>query len=526
MNKTALAVCGLALSVAGLAAVIYYRTGDHPHGTAPDLAAAGTHREGGQPRPQLPDLPPDPFPALVKLTGAQAAEVDQAIRGVSAYPRRTRLAILDLAQATRKYPSLLDDLARLRTGSTAEVDEYLTSHDYSHELQRAAALVLVEAPDTIDRMKERPELVRVVGEAWSAPPGRLLITSLLDAAAAGQEKTRDAAADRWAARLKADPRLAEQFVTLLRDYTHRAHADDPEPDDSLKAYHYGTHLSKDGFVVDDVPSPEVINYALAVGPKYQAVAAALIQQFLDGANQDDYNSAVGGWYAANGSSIPQSARQDNSDYYELLQELAQLASAAAANAGGSSTGDSGTGTGSGNDSGTGSGSGNGSGNSVNSYGDSYNVNGNASGNTASRLLAANAGRYPKLSDWAARNPLPKEFRPPDFTRLKPPPEPKDRPPFPVGKLPFEPPSGGPRAPFADHLKAIGPAERGRPMPAGAKNPFHLASMPPKAMPKAPMVPQQVFRGAPSMGQQLSRAPGRMGAAWAHPRGGAPRIPKK
>ena len=67
-------------------------------------------------------------------------------------------------------------------------------------------------------------------------------------------------------------------------------------------------------MVNDVPSPEVVNYASAVGSQYPQVATAIIQRFLGGQNQDDFNTAVGGWYAANGDSIPQSARQDNSDY--------------------------------------------------------------------------------------------------------------------------------------------------------------------------------------------------------------------
>lgn len=515
MNKIALAVGALALSVAALAAVLCFGPREHAQGTG---AEKPTSDKEGDPHPDR-----EAVAALVKLTGARAGELAQAIRGVSAYPRRTREAILDVAQYSLKHRTLLADLARLRTEPDGDVDRALTTGGYEPDLQRAAALVLVEAPDTIDKMRERPELVRVVGEAWAAPPGRVLISGLLDAAAASQEKTRDVAADRWAGRLKADPKLKEQYIHLLRDYTHRVHADEHR-DETLKSYHYGTYLTKDGAVVEDVPSPEVVNYALAVGPQYQAVAAALIRQYLDGANQDDYNAAVGGWYAANGESIPQSARQENSDYYALLQELAQLANTLASNASGTSTGSDG-GTSTGSDGGTSSGS-DGSGTSayggavgVNSYGDSYQVG--AAGTAASRLLAANAERFPKLADWAAKNPPPRGL-PTDFTRLKPPFEPKELP-----KLPFEPPQGAPRQPFSDLMKATGPGERARTLPQAAANPFHVAGLP-KAMPNPPASgsPQQVLRGAPSLGSQLSRAPMRMGGAWSPPRGPAPRVPIK
>jgi hypothetical protein len=523
------------------------------------------------PPPPLPPRPPEAMATLQKLTGAKGAELEQAIRGVAVYPARTRAAILDLASYAQKHPALLADLAKLRGGPAAAIDRYLTSNKYEPELQQAAALVLVEAPEAVERMQERPEMVKIVGVAWSTPPGRDVITAVLNAAAAGQEKRRDAAADRWASRLKADPKLMDQYTQLLDDYTRKTTADDQQPDDTWESYNYGTYKTKDGYVVNDVPSPEVVNYALAVASQYPQVATAIIQQFLGGQNQDDFNAAVGGWYSANGGSIPQSDRQDNSDYYDLLKELAALADALAGSGSGSNPGTS-SGSNSGSDPGTSSGSNSGSnpgtssgsnsgsnpgtssGNSSGSNpgtssgsnpgtssgsssgsnpgtssgsgsgdtsGTSSGNSGNFSGNTfdgkaVNSFLGANARDYPKLTDWTRKNPQPKLGSPTDLARFK------DAPGHPGKSAPNKGPSA---APFSDRLKATPPAERARPMPHMGQNPFNIARKPTikpgTGKPVGP--PRQVMRGAPSMSHQLTRAPSQMRAAW-QPRGGGHRPP--
>lgn len=452
------------------------------------------------PKPPLPGKPPEALLLLQKLLGAKVADLDQAVRGMSAYPKRTRNAILDLAKAAEKNPTLLADLAKLRTEPAAAIDQYLTTK-LDGETRQAAAIVLVEAPDSIARMQERPDLIKPVGAAWSTPPGRDLITAALDGAGAAQEKARSGAADRWTARLKADPKLMQQYTKLLEDYTARTAGD--KTDDSWKSYGYGTYKTQDGYVVEDVPSSEVINYALALGAQYQAVVAALIQQYLSGTNQDDYNAAVGGWYANNGSSIPAETRDSNSDYYELLRELADLAQAAYANY--SSGSDSGTGS-------SGSGSGDGSGGYSNGYGDSY--GGSADVNAASRLLNANLAQYPKLASWKDKNPAPKLGALNDLPRLK------DNP---GGKPPVE---LGPnsKTPFADLMKNTPPDARARPMPVQGQNPFKLAAQTPRPNvgPKPNMAPQQLMRANPPIGHQLGRAQGQMGSAFKPPRGGGPR----
>jgi hypothetical protein len=445
-------------------------------------------------KPPLPGKPPpEAVAALIKLTGAKAADLHQAVRGVCVYPGRTRHAILDLAKYAEKYPKLLADLTKLRTGSAEAIDRYLTSNKYEPELQQAAAIVLVEAPETVERMQERPDLVRIVGIAWSTPPGRDLISAVLDTAASNQEKIRTAAADRWASRLKADPALMKQFIQLLEDYTRRTTAADQQPDDTWQSYGYGAYKTKDGYVVNDVPSQEVVSYALAVGPQYNAVADALIQQYLSGQNQDDFNTAVGGWYTANGDLIPQSSRQNNSDYYDLLKELAALADAY--NASGSGTGDG---------SGSGDGSGNNSGNT-------------ASGNTVNNFLTAKPSDFPKLAEWAKKNPGPKLGQPSDLTRLKDGPG-SGKPPI-FGK---DNPAKPSASPFADRLKATPANDRARPMPQGAKNPFSIAARAPVGAPKLSGHPQQLFRANPSMGHQLSRAPVQMQTAWRPQGGGRPK----
>jgi hypothetical protein len=521
------------------------------------------------PKPPPPPRPPEVMATLQKLTGAKGPELEQAIRGVAVYPARTRAAILDLASYAQKHPTLLADLARLRSGPPAAIDHYLTSNKYEPELQQAAALVLVEAPETIERMQERPEMVKIVGVAWSTPPGRKLITAVLNAAAAGQERRRNAAADRWASRLKADPRLMDQYTQLLDNYTRKTTPADQQPDDTWESSNYGTYQTKDGYVVNDVPSPELVNYALAVGPQYPQVAIAIIQQFLGGQNQDDFNAAVGGWYAANGDSIPQSARQDNSDYYDLLKELAALADALASsgsgtnpgtdsgggsgtnpgtssgggsgtNPGTSSGGSSGTnpGTSSGGSSGTSPGTSSGGSSGTNpgtSSGDSGDFSGDFSGNTfdgntVNNFLGKNARNFPQLTDWAKKNPPAKLGSPADLARLK-------NAPGDSGKT--APIMGRSAAPFSDRLKATPPTARARPVPHAGQNPFRIAdkSTPrpgtgkPKSTPRPgtgqpARPPQRVMRGTPSMSHQLTRAPSQMRAAW-HPRsgGGGPR-PRK
>jgi hypothetical protein len=240
----------------------------------------------------------------------------------------------------------------------------------------------------------------------------------------------------------------------------------------------------------------VINYALAVGPQYKSVADALIQQYLGGNNQADFNAAVGGWYSNNGDSIPQSAKQSDSDYYDLLKELASLA-----NAYDSSNSGSGDGTG------TGSGSGNGSGNSGN-------------GNSLNNFLNANPKNFSKVADWAKKNPAAKVGSPNDLTRLK------DNPAKgPVGK---ETP-GKSASPFADRLRSTPASERASPMAQGHQNPFNIASKSPggAVKPAGGGHPQQVFRGNPSTGHQLTRAPQQMHSAWKpHGGGGAKPGPRK
>jgi hypothetical protein len=454
------------------------------------------------PKPPLPGKPPEALLLLQKLLGAKVADLDQAVRGMSAYPKRTRNAILDLAKAAEKNPTLLADLAKLRTEPAAAIDQYLTTK-LDAETRQAAAIVLVEAPDSIAQLQERPDLAKLVGAAWSTPPGRDLITSALDGAGAAQEKARSGAADRWTARLKADPKLMQQYAKLLEDYTARNAGD--KVDDSWKSYGYGTYKTQDSYVVEDVPSSEVINYALALGSQYQAVVAALIQQYLSGTNQDDYNAAVGGWYANNGSSIPASTRESNSDYYELLRELADLAQAAYANYN------------SGSDSGTGSsgGSGDGTGGYSNGYGDSYGSS--AEANAASRLLAFNLNQYPKLANWKEKNPAPKLGALNDLPRLKD--NPGSKPPAELGP--------NSKNPFADLMKNTPQDARARPMPAQAQNPFKLAAQTPKpnVNPKPTGAPQQLMRGNPPIGNQLGRAQGQMGSAFKPPRGGGGPRPK-
>ncbi|MBL8797000.1 MAG: hypothetical protein JNM56_24070, partial [Planctomycetia bacterium] len=347
------------------------------------------------------------------------------------------------------------------------------------------------------------------GGAWSTPPGRDLITTILDGAAAAHAKARSAAADRWAARLKGNPKLMQQYTQLLEDYTHRTAGD--TADNTWQSYGYGTYKSKDGsYVVEDVPSTEVIDYALAVGKQYQEVVNALIQQYLSGTNSDDYNAAVGGWYSTYGGTIPESTQQSNSDYYQLLQELAELAQQAYSDY------NSGSGTGSGTgDSGSGYGNG---------YGDSYD-SGSGSGdggsvdvtNAANRLLNANLNKYPKLADWKNKNPVPKLDGLKDLSRLKD---------TPLSKPPMEP---GPNSknPFADRLKNTPLDARARPMSPQGQNPFALAAKTPKpnVNPKPPVQPQSLARATPPMGNQLGRAQGMMRSAWRPPAGGGFR-PKK
>jgi hypothetical protein len=450
-------------------------------------------------KPPLPGKLPDPLTALQKLLGAKAADLDQAIRGVSAYPKRTRNAILDIAKYSEKHTTLVADLARLRTGPAADIDKYLTANKLEPDLQQAAALVLVEAPETFDRMKERPDLVRLVGVAWSTPPGREPITAVLDAAGAAQEKSRSASADRWATRLKADPKLMQQFTQLLEDYTARTADANTPLDDSWQSHGYGTYKTKDGYAVTDVPSSEVINYSLAVGPQYPLVANALIQQYFSGTNSDDYNSAVGGWYSANGSSIPDSSRQNNADYYALLQELSQLADALASSYSGSGASNTGTGSGDGS--------------YGNGYGDSYGNSGD--GNRAGAVVAGNGNQYPKLTNWRGANPAPNLGSVANIPRL--PANPTNKP-FESGKAPSA-------SPFSDHMKGTPAADRARPTPQASQNPFSVAAKKPAPSTGPKPAGQQLARATPPMGQQLTRAQGQMHSAWKPPAGGGPR-PKR
>src|SRR5262249_23491427 len=192
--------------------------------------------------------------------------------------------------------------------SPKAIDRYLTSNKLEPALQQAAARVLVEAPETVEKMRERPDLVAIVGLAWSTPPGKKLISTVLDLVAASQEKTRDNSADRWASRLQDDPKLMQQYVQLLEEFTQKTTPPDEQPDNTWQSYGYGIYKSKDGYVVNDVPSADVVNYILAVGPQYQAASNAVIQQYLDGQNQADFNDAVGGWDKTNGSSVSQAPR--------------------------------------------------------------------------------------------------------------------------------------------------------------------------------------------------------------------------
>jgi hypothetical protein len=460
--------------------------------------------------------------------------LDQAVRGVAVYPAQTRAAILDLAQHSQKHPDLLKELAKLRNDSPEAIDRYLTSNKLEPTLQQAAARVLVEAPETVEKMQERPDLVAIVGLAWSTPPGKKLISTVLDLAAASQEKTRNNSADRWARRLQADPKLMRQFVQLLEEFTQKTTSAGQQPDNTWQSYGYGIYKSKDDYVVNDVPSPDVVNYILAVGPQYLAVANAVIQQYLDGQNQADFNDAVGGWYNTNGSLIPQSASQSDSDYYALLQELGNLANALAQQSGSGDSSSSGSGSGNSSSSGGGSGdsssSGGGSGDSGSSGSGSGNSgsSGSGSGNSGSSgagapdaSLNANRARYPKLSNWQAKNPAPKLGSQANLTRLRDGPRPD------AGKTPFDPlgkkgPTKTPSpSPFSDRMKATPPSERARPTPHAGQNPFKIASRPKGAAPKLSGAPKQLVRGSPSLGHQLTRAPRQMSATWL-PRGGGPR----
>jgi hypothetical protein len=521
--------------------------------------------------------PPDPSKALMQLTGAKAAELEQAVRGVSAYPKRTRAAILDLAMYAQRHESLLADLARLRQRPSKEIDAYLTSNNYEAGLQSAAATVLVEAPETIDRMQERPDLVKIVGTAWASPPGRELITAVLDAVASQGEKKRSSAADQWAGRLHADPALMQQYVQLLEEYTKKMSAAGQQQDDSWKSYGYGIYKSGNGYVVTDVPSQEVINYALAVGYQYSALASALIQQYLYQENQSDYKAAVGGWYSNYGNTVPDSTRQQYADYYDMLQELSKYAEAAAAaysgdgsqsgsgsGSGGSQSGDSGSSGSQGGDSGSGSGS------------DGY------KGKEVQDYLAANANKYPKLAQWAKDHPAkdmrvgnkvphlqegdgpgkgPGQGAPGGNNRSQFPGG--DKPPFGGDKGPpglggdkGGPPFGGDKgppglgggkggppglggdkgapggaggSPFSDKMRATPPENRARPTPQGGRSPFAGGGQMPSPG-GAPKIgggspggrPQQIVRGSPPMGQQLTRAQGQMHAAWKPHGGGGPK----
>jgi len=525
MNKLVLGISVLALAICSLTLAIVLQMGQKGKEAGEKLEHIGKEIKDILPPKKdkkdpfaKKDPPPDPIPELTKITGAKKAELDQAIRGLAAFPSRTREAILDLAQYSEEHPTLLAELARHRKDSPEDLDKYLNGSKYEPELQWAAAVVLVEAPDTIDRMRETPELVRVVGKAWSTPPGRVLISTILDASATKQDTARNTAADRWSARLKDDPKAMQQYTQLVEDYTQRVHGGDEKADATWKTYHYGIHKDSAGYVVTDVPSTEVINYALAEGTKYQALVAALLQQYFNGANQDSYNAAVGGWYSANGDAIPQSTRDDNSAYYALLQELSQLAQALAQYASENSSGD------------TGSGSGDGSGSGSNGYGDSYSSYPEV--NAAAAYVAANAARYPRLTDWRAKNPAPKLGSPADqllpkdglpkdpFPKL-----PKDDfPKLPKDKPPLDPIKKPTKTPFSDQLKNIPPADRARPAPE-MQNPFDVAKLKPQPMGKQPEIPHNLFRGAPSIGQQMTRAPMQMRSAWSPPRGG-PRPGKK
>ncbi|HEY1065134.1 MAG TPA: hypothetical protein VGE52_03460, partial [Pirellulales bacterium] len=104
---------------------------------------------------------PEPFDKVLGLLGpGQAEKIGQdlgdAIRGVSLYPERTRTAILTLAKYAHDDPKLIGNIAALRSvKQPAEVDRYLASQKYPDELQYAAAVVLVDTPETLDRMLAR-----------------------------------------------------------------------------------------------------------------------------------------------------------------------------------------------------------------------------------------------------------------------------------------------------------------------------------------------------------------------------------
>jgi hypothetical protein len=437
---------------------------------------------GQPPLPPKPFKPPgstgrpDALAALQKLTGAKRPDLEQAVRGVAVYPAQTRAAILDLAQYSQKHPDLLKQLAKLRNASPKAIDRYLTSNKLEPALQQAAARVLVEAPETVEKMRERPDLVAIVGLAWATPPGKKLISTVLDLIAASQEKTRDNSADRWASRLQADPKLMQQFIQLLEEFTQKTTPRGQEPDNTWESYGYGIYKSKDGYVVDDVPSADVVNYILAVGTQYLAVSNAVIQQYLDGENQDDFNDAVGAWYNTNGSSIPRSARQSDSDYYDLLEELGNLNNALSQQSGSGNSGSSGAGA-------------------------------------AGAFLKANRARYPKLSKWQAKNPAPKPGSPAKLTRLR------DGPRRDAGKTSSDPlgKKGSTRtpsaSPFSDRLKATPTGARARPTPHAGQNPFTIASRPKGAASRSRGTPNRLSRGSPSVGHQLTRAPRQMGATW-------------
>src|SRR6516225_2870102 len=153
----------------------------------------------------------------------------------------------------------------------------------------------------------------------------------------------------------------QQLVQLLEEFTQKTTPAGQQPDNIWQSYGYGIYKSKDGYVVNDVPSADVVNYILAVGPQNQAVANAVIQQYLDGQNQADFNDAVGSWYNNNGSSIPRSASQSDGDYYALLQELANLNNALSQQSGSGNSGSSGSDSGNSGSSGSDSGNGGSSG---------------------------------------------------------------------------------------------------------------------------------------------------------------------
>jgi hypothetical protein len=188
----------------------------------------------------------------------------------------------------------------------------------------------------------------------------------------------------------------------------------------------------------------------------------------------------------------------------LLKELANLANALSQQSGSENGDSSGSGSGKGGSSGSDSGK------------------SRSSGAGAPRAsLNANRARYPKLSNWQAKNPAPKLGSPADLTRLQ------DRPRPDAGKTPSDSPGkkGSTRtpsaSPFSDRLKATPRGERARPTPRAGQNPFNIASRPKGAAAKSGGTPNRLLRGSPSVGHQLTRAPRQMGATW-RPRGGGRR----